>query len=409
MTRPREFGVHRREVLTNVAASAVFAAAAGFFSRSASAAVTQQPAMLDVTLEGRIEDREIALVSHSGGLQTVQFHVMGKEVHFPYKQLDPFIPEFFSYPITETGDLFPAAGAPPRPTMPCRIRLATSPVGFLTPKDLINTSSFLGRDSVGFQGSQVTVSGFFDLRAPNRILAYGIDIFPEETVIVGPLTGNAEVPGGVTVCGVPVQLQTDSRLIPDSVLPGQLKYLNDHYLPMKISSARLPQAAPTGMVGGELPGNTAVEGYFAKGVFYASRFVAGNAGELIDGAPARQISVDRVRIRDLGNGSFQIEARGGLAWSGLLPGATPPSVRIYRIDIDEVGNRRDRVLIANVADIRIDANGMALWRIQKGPFSASSNSPGWLRTPPERVMIEMSGPAGEPPVSIECGTDWRPA
>jgi len=407
MNRPGQIVVNRRQALTAAAASAAFSATAGFFSRSAQAAVTQQPTMLDVTLEGRIQDSDIALVSHSGGLQTVRFQVMGKEVHFPYKQLNPFIPEFFSYPVIETGDLFPAAGAPPRPTMPCRIRLATSPVGFLTPEDLLKNAAFPGRDAAGFKGSQVTVSGFFDLRDPARILAYGVDIFPEETVIVGPLTGNAEVPGGVTVCGIPIQLQTDSRLIPDSVPPGQLTYLNDHYLPMRISTARLPQAAPTGMVGGELPGNTAVEGYFGKDVFYASRFVAGNAGQLTAGVPSRQISVDRVRIGDLGNGSFQIEARGGLAWSGLLPGATAPSISIYRIDIDETGKRRQRVRIANVADIRVDVTGMALWRIQKGQFSAGSTAAPWLRTPPERVIIEMSGPAGEPAVSIECGTDWR--
>lgn len=355
MNRPGEFVVHRRQLLTSAAAATAFAATAGFFSQSASAAVTQQPTMLDATLEGRIEDRKIELVSHSDGLQTVRFYVMGKEVHFPYKQLDPFIPEFFSYPVIETGALYPPANSPPRPTMPCRIRLATSPVGFLTPKQLLDGHVFPGRDVAGFKGSQATVSGFFNLTEPDRILAYGLDIFPEETVIVGPLTGNAEVPGGVTVCGIPIQLQTDARLIPDSVPPGQLTYLNDHYLPMKISSARLPQAAPTGMVGADLPGDTAVEGYYGKGVFYASRFVAGNAGELIAGAPTRQISVDRVRIRDLDNGKFQIEARGGLAWSGLMPGATPPSISIYRIDIDESGKRRDPVRIATVSDIRIDA------------------------------------------------------
>ena len=398
--------VNRRQLLAGTATSAAYLAASSFFSGSAQAALIQKPSMLDVTLEGRIEDINANVVTDAGRM-FMEFTVMGRKVRFPFRQLEPYIPEFFPYPIIETGDIFPAAGAPPRPMMPCRIRLATSPVGFLTPQQFLTKETFTGRERPGFLDSQVTVSGFMDLANSSEIVAYGLDVFPEEAVIVGPLTGNAEAQNGVTVCGIPIQLQSNAILIPD-VLPRQKSaYLNNHYLPMKISSAQLPQAAPTGIVGGELPGNTAVEGYYGQGVFHATRFVAGNAGELIDGAPARQISVDRVRIRDLGNGSFQIEARGGLAWRGLLPGATPPSIRIYRTDIDEDGKHRDRVLIANVADIRIDANGMALWRIQKGSFSASSTSPGWLRTPPERVVIEMSGPAGELPVTVECSTDWR--
>ncbi len=415
MGQPGKLVVNRRQLLTGTAASAAYAYASAFFTGSTQAALIQRPSMLDVTLEGRIEEISRQVLSFAG-LTVIEFQVMGRKIWFPCRQFDPYIPEFFPYPVIETGDMFPAPGVPSHPMMPCRIRLATSPVGFLTPQQFLDTTVFQGRQESGFVGSQVTVSGFFDVDKPDgAILAYGLDVFPEETVIVGPLTGNAETPNGVTVCGIPIQLQSDKRLIPDCV-EGQIPvFLNDHYLPMKISSARLPKAAPTGMAAGELPGNTAVEGYYGQGFFHATRFVAGNPGELLPGTPDRMISVDRVRIRDLGNNRFQIEARGGLAWRGLLPGATPPSISIYRIDIDETGKRRARRKIANVADIRVDVPGMARWRIQKGQFPllpedpAAGPSGAWLRTPPERVIIELSGPAGQAPVSVECATDWRGA
>ncbi|MFM7166741.1 MAG: hypothetical protein ACKO3T_16000 [Planctomycetaceae bacterium] len=413
MGQPGKLVVNRRQLLTGTAASAAYAAASAFFSGSAQAALIQKPSMLAVTLEGRIDDINRQLLT-SDGRQSIEFTVMGRKVRFPFRQFKPFIPDFFPYPVIETGDVFPAPGAPPHPMMPCRIRLATSPVGFLTPEQFLESGKFPGRGQAGFAGSQVTVSGFWDVEDPEEpILAYGLDVFPEETVIVGPLTGNAAAANGVTVCQIPIQLQTDERLIPDAVSGQKLTYLNDHYLPMNISSARLPKAAPTGMAAGDLPGDTAVEGYYGEGVFHATRFVAGNAGELLPGTPDRMISVDRVRIRDLGNNRFQIEARGGLAWRGLLPGATPPSISIYRIDIEQDGTRRPRRKIANVADIRIDVTGMALWRIQKGQFPLLPEDPAagptgsWLRTPPERVLIEMSGPPGQAPVSVECGTDWR--
>lgn len=389
-----ELSLNRRDLLkTGTAALAGLAALQGQAVQAASTPPTHQsPRQVQANIEGRIETAPT--VGQDANGHFVSFQTLGKTlvVRFPLNPQNHDIPLFFD-PVVAPGDPPPTQPVP----RPRRIRIPASPVLWLTPEQFVDTARLPGRAEAGFVGASVVATGVYDLDK-GWFEANFLDVIPNETVIVGPLTANGTA-GPLAVCGVPISLSQDPRYPAERNAQGQPVYLNSTWFPIQTINLRVndPNVGPT-----------AVDGYAVAGKLITQKFVSGEDGVLTFNPAANpRVSVDRIKIRDDGS-SFSIEGRGGVT-TAHLPAGTIPSLNVFRIDIDINGKESRRTLNLPIADIKTVGPNLARWRLKRAVIPKGA---GVTRTPPEKVAIVMTGradPQTGHDVEVICATDIREA
>jgi len=386
--------LNRRDLLkTGTVALASWTVLQGQAGQAASPVPSPQlPSQVQANMEGRIETPP--LIGQDANGHFLSFRTLGKTllVRFALNPQNHDIPLFFD-PVVAPGDPPPTQ----RVARPRRIRIPASPVLWLTPEQFVDPKKLPGRAEAGFVGASVVATGVYDL-AKGWFEAHFLDVIPNETVIVGPLTAHG-APGPVAVCGVPIELSADPRYPAERDPQGQPVYLNSTWFPIQTTNLR---------VNDPLVGPTAVDGYAVAGKLITQKFVSGEDGVLtFDPAASPRVSVDRIKIRDDG-ASFSIEGRGGVTVAHV-PAGTTPSLNVFRIDIDADGNESRRTLNLPIADIKTVGPNLARWRLKRAVIPKSS---GVTRTPPEKVAIVMTGrkdPQTGRDVEVVCATDIREA
>lgn len=390
-----EVSLNRRELLkTGTAALAGLAMLRAAEGQGAVAPTQQGEKQIQTSIEGRIGPNP---PTYNADRTEILFTVLNVttevRVSFAVDPADTSLPVFFR-PVTEPGATPPVTPGPARPR---RIRIPSSPVMWLTPDQFTNQDQLDGRDEKGFVNASVVVTGLYDLDR-KTLIAHFVDVIPEENVIVGPLTANPAA-GPLTVCGVPVQLSTDSRY--SAQLDAQQKpvYLNLTWFPV-VASSLVPSTVNPQV------GVATVEGYASANAFIAQRFVAGEEGTMAFNPKLDpRLSVDRFLIRD-DDSTFSIEGRGGVTVAHLNKKVNP-SLTISRIDIDQTGAESRTKIGVAIFDIKRKGKFTAEWRLKRTPITKVGD--GVEATPPEKVVIEMRIPLTGTTVEVICATDIREA
>lgn len=176
----------------------------------------------------------------------------------------------------------------------------------------------------GFTGGTVIAEGFYNTNDDgtgtprNVFLANHLELDPAENVLIGAITS---VVGGVIRINNIVVSPLVGELVSSN--PGEMmpRYLNQFYFPIDPASITVTPMAANPAPPATPPAESAAEGYFAGGKFYAHLFNFGDSGRMLpQTAPVKPLDYPRISIE-------RADVRVGADEDGITPATFEIDVR----------------------------------------------------------------------------------